>query len=101
MIAYCKHKGIGVIAYAPLTTGFLARPVGAETERTKTLSGTPHEKKLRDSDLKIIQRVEEIAKKRKWSMSEVALAWVSAKVVSPIVGANSVRAMRPSLSRVH
>ncbi|KAI0704541.1 Aldo/keto reductase, partial [Earliella scabrosa] len=90
MLAYCKYKGIGVIAFAPLTTGYLARPVGAETTRTDTLKGTPFEKVLRDSDKKIIGRVEEIAERKSWTMSQVALSWVASKVTSPIVGVNKV-----------
>jgi aryl-alcohol dehydrogenase-like predicted oxidoreductase len=48
-------------------------------------------------DKVIISRVEEIAKKRGWKMSEVALAWVDAKVSSPIVGCSSVRIYNLSL----
>jgi aryl-alcohol dehydrogenase-like predicted oxidoreductase len=34
--------------------------------------------------------VEEVAKQKSWTMSQVALAWVSRRVVSPIVGFSSV-----------
>ena len=77
MLSYCKYKGIGVIAYSPLMTGHLARPLGVETDRTKALSGTPFEKKRRESDNQIIRRVEELAKKHSWTMSQVALSWVA------------------------
>lgn len=90
MLAYCKYKGIGVVAYSPLMAGHLARPVGVETGRSTSTNGTPFEKKLRDSDKKIIQRVEELAKQHKWTMSQVALAWTASKVTSPIAGANTV-----------
>ena len=90
MIPYCNYKGIGVIAYAPLMTGFLARPVGVETIRTEVLKGSPFEKKLRESDKKIIGRVEELANKKGWSGSAVALAWVASKITAPIVGVNRV-----------
>ncbi|KAI1792210.1 Aldo/keto reductase [Ganoderma leucocontextum] len=91
MIPYCNYKGIGVIAYGPLLGGILARPLGAETTmRSESTKGTPFERKLRDSDKKILGRVEELAKKKGWAMSEVALAWVSAKITGPIVGANKI-----------
>lgn len=88
MLAYCKYKGIGVISFSPLLDGHLARPLGTETPRTRAIKGTPFEKARRASDNLIIKRVEEIAHKRSWEMSQVALAWSLTKVTSPIVGAN-------------
>lgn len=39
---------------------------------------------------KIIERVEEIAKKRSWKMSHVATAWLNKRVTSPIVGLSKI-----------
>ncbi|KAJ7209299.1 Aldo/keto reductase [Mycena pura] len=90
MFAYCNLKGIGILAYSPLMDGHLARPLGTQTERYNTFAGTALDKPLRDSDKEIIKRVEEIAKKRGWTMSQVSLSWSLTKVSSPIVGAGSV-----------
>jgi aryl-alcohol dehydrogenase-like predicted oxidoreductase len=38
----------------------------------------------------VIKRVEEIAKKKGWKLSQVALSWIGTKVSSPIVGISSV-----------
>ncbi|KAM5543817.1 hypothetical protein V8D89_002434 [Ganoderma adspersum] len=97
MIAYANYRGIGVIGYGPLMEGHLARPVGTETARSKSIAGTFFEKPRRESDKKIIQRVEELAKKRQWKMSQVALAWVAAKITAPIVGANSTERVAESI----
>ncbi|CAI4213697.1 unnamed protein product [Parascedosporium putredinis] len=43
-----------------------------------------------DVDRAIIRRVQEIAEKRAWPMSHVALAWIQGRVASPIVGFSSV-----------
>ena len=92
MIAYANYRGIGVIGYGPLMEGHLARPVGTETARSKSIAGTFFEKPRRESDKKIIARVEELAKKKGASMAQIALAWIMAKpgVTAPIVGTTSL-----------
>jgi len=97
MLAYCKHNGIGVIPWAPLASGVLARPLGTETTRLSVMKGTAFEKKVVGGDATIINRVEELAKKKNCKMSQIALAWVVAKVESPIVGANSVQRLQESV----
>ncbi|EIM81808.1 Aldo/keto reductase [Stereum hirsutum FP-91666 SS1] len=89
MFAYCDYKGIGILSYSPLMDGHLARPVGVTTDRSKIYEGHLLEKKRRESDNQIIKRVEELASKHSWKMSQVALAWSLTKVSSPIVGANT------------
>ena len=97
MHAYCKHNGIGIIPWAPLAAGALARPVGTETTRHNSTRGTALEKKLTDADVTIINRVEELAKKKNCKMGQIALAWAGTKVSSPIVGVNSVERLRESI----
>ncbi|KAL1739039.1 NADP-dependent oxidoreductase domain-containing protein [Schizophyllum fasciatum] len=91
MLAYCKYHGIGVIPWAPLASGRLARPLSlGDTARSKqalALIG----RRTNEADEEIIKRVEEVATKRDWAMSQVALAWVKRNVTSPIVGMSSVR----------
>ncbi|KAL1688410.1 NADP-dependent oxidoreductase domain-containing protein [Schizophyllum commune] len=97
MLAYCKYHGIGVIPWGPLATGRLARPLSAgETERSKTaaaagwgLDGS--------GDNETVKRVEEIANKRGWKMSQVSLAWAQRNVTSPIVGINSINRVEESI----
>ncbi|EIW74499.1 Aldo keto reductase [Coniophora puteana RWD-64-598 SS2] len=97
MLAYCKYNGIGVIPWAPLAGGDLARPFGVETTRLTSAKGTPFEKKFTDADKTIIARVEEIAKKYDRKMGQVALAWVNKRVTSPIVGVSSIQRLHESI----
>ncbi|KAI5892497.1 Aldo/keto reductase [Schizophyllum commune H4-8] len=93
MLAYCKYHGIGVIPWSPLAGGLLARPRdsdSANTPRAKLFSSLGLSK-ADEVDAEIIKRVEEVAKKRGWTMSQVALAWAQRAVTSPIVGFNSVK----------
>jgi len=97
MLAYCRFHGIGVIPWGPLAAGSLARPLGTKTLRQDTAKGTRFEKKLLASDETIINRVEELAGKKGLKMGQIALAWVGQKVVSPIVGVNSIQRLEESI----
>ncbi|KAL1673665.1 NADP-dependent oxidoreductase domain-containing protein [Schizophyllum commune] len=93
MLAYCKYHGIGIIPWSPLAGGLLARPRKsdeANTPRAKLFTSLGLSK-ADGVDAEIIKRVEEVAKKRGWTMSQVALAWAQRSVTSPIVGFNSVK----------
>ena len=48
---------------------------------------------ITEADVKIIGRVEELAKKKGWKMSQVAMAWTKPRVSSPIIGFSSVERM--------
>lgn len=88
MIPYCLHKGIGLIPWAPLAAGTLARPLDAEeTQRGKK---NIFKKELSEAEKTIVKRVEELSKKHEVPMSKIALSWTMAKVSSPIVGFSSV-----------
>ena len=97
MLAYCKHNGIGVIPWSPLAGGKLARPVTAsETARSKLFSSI-RPKGEDPVETEIVNRVDEVAKKRGWTMSQVALAWVKRSVSSPIVGMNAIKRVEESI----
>ena len=71
MLAYYKYHGIGVIPWSPVAGGRLARAlVAEETPRAKAFAsrgrGIPSE-----VDSEIIKRVDEITKKRGWTMAQV------------------------------
>jgi len=90
MNKYCHETGVGLIPWAPLYRGHLARPLkkgeSAEvSERAKSMQGNPMGE-LTPVDVKIIERVQELADKKGWKMSHVALAWIKQKGTIPIVG---------------
>lgn len=90
MNRFCQATGVGLIPWSPLYRGRLARPPGGEsTARQEVLMSSPMGQ-VAQSDEEIIARVQEIAKKKGWKMSQVALAWVSQKGAVPIVGAGSL-----------
>ena len=96
MIPYCKAHGIGLIPWGPVHAGDLTRPASETSVRKEESKGTPFERKYSEADITIINRVEELAKKKDWTMTQVALAWIDKKVSSPIVGMSSVSDFRRS-----
>ncbi|KAG8978881.1 hypothetical protein FRB94_012610 [Tulasnella sp. JGI-2019a] len=87
MIPYCLHKGIGLIPWAPLAEGYLARPLS--TSRTNRMETGEYTRTINDSDKEIIAGVEGLAKKYNVPMAQIAIAWVMTKVTSPIIGVSS------------
>ncbi|KAJ5805278.1 NADP-dependent oxidoreductase domain-containing protein [Penicillium riverlandense] len=89
MIRFCKQTGVGLVPWSPLFAGRLARPVGYDlSARSKRPSS--HHPGMTPVDEEIIRRVEDVAGKKGWKMSIVALVWLKSKGVVPIVGINSV-----------
>ncbi|EFQ86936.1 hypothetical protein P3342_010505 [Pyrenophora teres f. teres] len=101
MNRFCNDTGVGLIPWAPLCRGHLARPASAfgsttrsEGEKQAANQSTGNTER----DKKIIGRVEEIAKKHDWKMSHVALAWINKRIASPIIGFSSADRMDEALA---
>lgn len=91
MIPYCADTGVGCIPWSPIARGVLARPWG---DRTTTRDSTDQWMSLinRSNDVNkaIVDRIEEVARKRDVGMATVATAWVLSKpLVNPIIGLSS------------
>ncbi|EHI75121.1 aldo/keto reductase [Streptococcus criceti] len=88
MIPFCQDSGVGLAPYSPLAAGRVVRDWTADTARSKT-DETAKAKydSTEKEDIKIVERVAEIADKYDKSRSQVALAWLWQKGIhSPIVG---------------
>ncbi|ROV95292.1 hypothetical protein VPNG_08968 [Cytospora leucostoma] len=89
MIRFCNETGVGLIPWAPLARGHLARPPSdfGTTARSKgEKEGQSGSHATVEPDLTIIKRVVEVAEKREWPIAHVALAWINKRVTSPIIG---------------
>ncbi|RYN43345.1 Aldo-keto reductase [Alternaria arborescens] len=101
MNRFCNDTGVGLIPWAPLCRGHLARPPSAFGSTTRSEGEQKAGNQTsgnNERDKKIIGRVEEIAKKHDWKMSHVALAWINKRVASPIIGFSSVDRMDEALA---
>ena len=95
MIRFCNDTGVGIIPWAPLCRGHLARPpseFGSTTRSKAEKENQPGTHGTSELDQQTIKRVQEIAEKHGegWKMSHVALAWINKRVTSPIIGFSSV-----------
>ncbi|KRM87454.1 aldo/keto reductase [Lacticaseibacillus thailandensis] len=94
LIPICKQMGVSLMPYSALASGRLARPNWtANTKRSQTdrvaRGKYDHTKQY---DVKITERVHELADKYGVKMAQISLAWQWAKgVASPIIGATKSR----------
>ena len=91
MAKLCTEDNIAMTPYSALAGGRLSKHPG---ETSKRLQEDSYAKFKYDAtaqqDGVIIDRVAELAEKRGVSMTEVSLAWLLAKVTSPVVGATKL-----------
>ena len=93
MIPLCIDSGVGLIPWSPMARGFFAkdrkRDGSGETARANS---DPFAKQLyfREEDFTIAEHVQQIAKERGVSGSQIALAWVLSKpyIAAPIIGSS-------------
>ncbi|KAF9875182.1 hypothetical protein CkaCkLH20_07448 [Colletotrichum karsti] len=90
MNRFCDETGVGIMPWSPLFGGNLARPLGYN-ESARSQMKSPMNPGLTGADEEIIRRVQEVAGKKGWSMSHVALVWVTSKGAIPVTGFNSVK----------
>lgn len=89
LIPICDEMNVSRTSYSPLAGGRLSRPTwSADTLRSKTDKAAANKyDSTKDMDMEIVKRVDELAKKKNVSMTQIALAWQLAKgVASPIIG---------------
>jgi len=96
VLPLCRELGIGFVAYSPLGRGFL-------TGRFRTFEDLPEDDYRRSSprfqgenfqrNLDLVERVEEIARRKRCTPAQLALAWLLAqgKDIVPIPGTKQRR----------
>ena len=93
MIPYCKSTAVGLIPWSPFSRGLLTRP--SKSEPTTRRNNDPFSDFLigptTEVDIKIIDRVEELAKKKGVSMATIATVWLLVKGLNPILGLGSTQ----------
>ncbi|OAK96501.1 Aldo/keto reductase [Phaeosphaeriaceae sp. SRC1lsM3a] len=104
MIPYCQDTGVGLIPWSPIARGALTRPFNDRSskraETDKFVSALVYEREFA-ADKKIIERIEEVAKKHDVSMACIATSWCIKKGVCPIIGISSKQRIEEAVQNVH
>jgi aryl-alcohol dehydrogenase-like predicted oxidoreductase len=102
MIPQCVDQGVAVMPWSPLARGRLARSRddAPATTRAETDSFTDSLYTNPEVDLRVIDRVGEVAAQRDVPPAQVALAWLLHKpaVTAPIVGATKLQQIEDALA---
>ncbi|KIK43298.1 hypothetical protein CY34DRAFT_803970 [Suillus luteus UH-Slu-Lm8-n1] len=101
MFPTLKMFGVGSIPWSPLARGALTRPLGQQTSRGQVdwFIGNYAQASSYET---IINRVEELAKKKGVTMAQIAIAWILTKegVSAPIVGTTSVANLKDIIAGI-
>jgi len=96
LIPICKQMNVSLMPYSPLAAGHLTRPSwnsDSLRSRTDRVAMGKYDR-MEEQDLKVVQRVHELAQKHQCKMSQIALAWHWTKgVTAPIIGATKPQYM--------
>jgi aryl-alcohol dehydrogenase-like predicted oxidoreductase len=88
----CLEKGVGVISYYSLASGFLTGKYRSESDLGKSIRGRGIKKYLDDRGLRILAALDEVSAQLSATPAQIALAWLMARpsVTAPIASATSV-----------
>ena len=89
MIPYCKASGVGVIPWYAVAAGVLTRPWGDNSTDRAQKDGMMKmimSANSSASDHEIVNRVEELSKKKGVDMAQISIAWLLSKGVNPLLG---------------
>ena len=88
----CLAKGLGVIPYFSLASGFLTGKYRSESDLAKSPRGQGVKKYLDERGLRILGALDQVAREKHSTPGKVALAWLLARpsITAPIASATSV-----------
>ncbi len=95
MIPLCRDQGVGIIPWSPIARGFLAgnrsREGWGETVRAKS-DKFGQGMYYQEADFAVAERTAAVAKARRVSPAQIALAWMLEKpwITAPIIGATKM-----------
>jgi aryl-alcohol dehydrogenase-like predicted oxidoreductase len=88
----CREKGLGVISYFSLASGFLTGKYRSKDDLSKWARGDMVKKYLNERGLRIIEALDNVAQQLHITPAQVALAWLIShpSVTAPIASATNL-----------
>jgi aryl-alcohol dehydrogenase-like predicted oxidoreductase len=96
----CSKNGLGVIPYSPLAGGFLTGKYRKGQPVPDSVRAGHLKHAMTDENFALIDKMDLLAKGKKASISQIALAWLLANplVTSPIIGPNKLSQLKDNLA---
>jgi aryl-alcohol dehydrogenase-like predicted oxidoreductase len=96
----CLRENMGVITYFSLAAGFLTGKYRTEADFGKSARGQGMKKYLNARGMKILDALDEVARRANATPAQVSLAWLMARpgVTAPIASATNVDQLREILA---
>jgi aryl-alcohol dehydrogenase-like predicted oxidoreductase len=88
----CREKGLGVISYFSLASGFLTGKYGSKTDLSKSARGKFVEKYINERGFRIVRALKKVAQQQKLTPAQVSLAWLISQptITAPIASATNL-----------
>jgi aryl-alcohol dehydrogenase-like predicted oxidoreductase len=98
----CEKEGLGVINYFPLAAGFLTGKYRSESDATGKARARNVTKYLNERGFKILDALDQVAKKFNATPARVSLAWLLARpsITAPIVSATNLDQLKDLVASV-
>ena len=88
----CREKGLGVISYFSLASGFLTGKYRSKDDLSKNPRGNIVEKYLNERGFRIVETLNKVAQQNNMTPAKVALAWLISQptITAPIASATNL-----------
>jgi aryl-alcohol dehydrogenase-like predicted oxidoreductase len=88
----CRQKGLGVISYFSLASGFLTGKYGSKADLSKSARGKFVEKYINERGFRIVEALKKVAQPLNLTPAQVSLAWLISQptITAPIASATNL-----------
>ena len=92
LLPLCREKGLGVISYFSLGSGFLAGKYRSKADLSKSARGSFVEKYLNERGFRIVAALNRVAQQHNMTPAQIAIAWLISQptITAPIASATNL-----------